>query len=233
MNIPKSQLYRYLVSLCRSGFLEKGKDLRYTLGDELISIGILAMKKADIQIKAQPYIEKLNEKLDETIALSIWIKNRGPMFISWKESKKPININIRDGSVVPLTTSATGNIFAAFYPEEKTKSFIDRELAKNGMSPEAFKSLISTVKDNGYAYTDTYLPGITAISAPIFGENRELSAALTVIGISGVMDIPNITKELLKTAEELSSGFYLKAHHYNDDQRNAFSHSMRSFLLTD
>jgi DNA-binding IclR family transcriptional regulator len=206
-NIPKSPLYRYLVSLCRSGFLEKGKDLRYTLGDELISIGILAMKKVDIQVKAQPYIEKLNEKLDKTIALSIWIKNRGPMFISWKESEKPININIRDGSIVSLTTSAAGNVFAAFYPEEEIKPFIDRELAENGMKRETFDSLIAAVKEKGYAYTDTYLPGITAVSAPIFGENKKLIAALNVIGISGVMDVPVVIEELLKTAEQLSSDF--------------------------
>ncbi|KZN95527.1 MULTISPECIES: IclR family transcriptional regulator [Aeribacillus] len=206
-NMPKSQIYRYLVSLCRIGFLKKGSDLRYALGDELISIGIRAMENVDIHIKAQPFIKQLNKTLDETIALAIWIENEGPIFISWEESSKLIKINVRVGSIVPLTTSATGNIFAAFYPETKTKDLIDRELSKNQMNQKQLEETLSTIKKEGYAYTQSYLPGITAISAPIFGPNKELVAALTVIGLSGVIDISEnsiYTKELLKTAKEIS-----------------------------
>ncbi|OMP66499.1 IclR family transcriptional regulator [Domibacillus epiphyticus] len=207
-DMPKSQIYRYLISLCRIGFLEKGPDLRYSLGNELTSIGLHAMKKVDIRVKALPYIKKLNELLDETVALAIWIEKEGPIFITWEESRKPININVRIGSVVPLATSATGNVFAAFYPPEKTKELIDRELRNNHMERSALDSLLSTVKKDQYAYTESHLPGITAISAPVFDQKKDLVAALSIIGLSGVLDSSKnsiATTQLLKTAEELSS----------------------------
>ncbi|OLN21139.1 hypothetical protein BTO30_16510 [Domibacillus antri] len=207
-DMPKSQLYRYLISLCRIGFLEKGPDLRYSLGNELTSIGLHAMKKVDIRVKALPYIKKLNELLDDTVALAIWIEKEGPIFISWEESRKPININVRIGSVVPLTTSATGNIFAAFYPPEKTKELIDRELGSDQTERAALESLLTNVKKDKYAYTETHLPGITAISAPVFDQKNDLVASLSVIVLNGVLDSSKhsfATTELIKTAEELSS----------------------------
>lgn len=206
-DMPKSQLYRYLVSLCRIGFLQKGEDLRYSLGNELVAIGLHALKKIDIQTKALPYIKRLNQTLDETVALAVWINHEGPTFISWEESKKPININVRVGSIVPLTNNATGNIFAAFLSESQTEELIREELMKNYEDESTFKKLIGEARVNGYATTTSYLPGISAISAPVFDQQSHLVAAITVIGLTGNMDISKdskLTKELLNTAGELS-----------------------------
>lgn len=205
--MPKSQLYRYLISLCRIGFLEKGEDLRYSLGNELAAIGLHALKKIDIQAKALPYIKRLNETLDETVALAIWINREGPTFVSWEESKKAININVRIGSIVPLTNNATGNIFAAFYPRSKTEDLIKKELEKKYVDEDTFNMLINKARKNGYATTIKYLPGISAISVPVFDQQQNLVAAITVVGLTGSMDISEdskLTKELLKTADELS-----------------------------
>ncbi|MGJ9386087.1 IclR family transcriptional regulator [Salipaludibacillus sp. CF4.18] len=207
-DIPKSQLYRYLISLCRIGFLEKSEDLRYSLGSELTLIGLRGMEKVDIRIKALPYIKRLNDLLDETVSLAIWVENEGPIFISWEESKKPINVNVRVGSAVPLTNSATGRIFAAYYPKEKTQSFINDEIKKHSIVLDEYNDTIIAVKKYGYAFTDQYIPGITAISAPIFDQKNELVAAISIIGLSGVLDISpdsHLTEEVLKTARELSN----------------------------
>lgn len=206
--MPKSQLYRYLISLCRIGFLEKNDDLRYSLGSELTLIGIRSLGNYDIRTKAQSYIKQLNELLDETVALSIWLDNAGPIFITWEESKKTFNINVRVGSSSPLSITATGNIFAAYFPKEKTESFINSELEELPINQSEYNQLIANVKETGYAFTTSYIPGITAIAAPVFDQKNELVAALSVIGLSEVLDISsdsNVTKELKRTAKELSN----------------------------
>ena len=43
--MPKGQLYRYLISLCKVGALQKDPDLRYSLGKEMLTMGVLAMQK--------------------------------------------------------------------------------------------------------------------------------------------------------------------------------------------
>ena len=73
--------------------------------------------------------------------MAIWVEEEGPLFIEWKESKKPINVNVRAGSLVHLTTTATGHIFTAFLPEEKTRNIIQKEIEDNQIEPSELKSL--------------------------------------------------------------------------------------------
>lgn len=206
-NMPKGQLYRYLISLCKVGALEKDTDLRYSLGKEILTMGIFAMQKTDITGKAFPYIKKLNEQLNETVALAIWVEDEGPLIVEWEESKKPINLNIRPGTLVELTTTATGRIFTAYLPEEKTRNIIQKELEENLIDQLKLESIIEFVKKEKYAYTSEYLSGISAIAAPIFDYKKELIASLYIVGLTEQLDISkdsNAVSELLKTARELS-----------------------------
>ena len=206
-NMSKGQLYRYLISLCKVGALEKDTNLRYSLGKEMLTIGTLAMQKTDIKKDAFPYIRKLNELLNETIALAIWVENGGPLIVEWEESKKPIKVNVSPGSVVELTTTAIGRIFAAFLPEEKTKRIIQKELEENLIEPSKLESIIAFVKKEKYAYTTEYISGITAIAAPVFDYKKELVASLYVVGVTDALDISRdsiAVSELLNSATELS-----------------------------
>jgi DNA-binding IclR family transcriptional regulator len=206
-NMPKSQLYRYLISLCKVGALQKGVDLRYSLGREILTMGIFAVQKTDITVKAFPYIKKLNEQLNETVSLAIWVEEEGPLVVEWVESNKPFNINVRTGSLVDLTTSATGCLFATFLSEEKTRNLIQKELEQRSIDQLKFESRIAFAKKESYVYTTEYLKGITAIAAPVFDYKKELVATIFVVGLTGVLDYSKDSaevKELLKTARQLS-----------------------------
>lgn len=206
-NMSKGQLYRYLISLCKVGALKKDTDLRYSLGQEMLTMGLLTMQKTDIRMKALPYINELNEILNETIALAIWAEDRGPLIVEWAESKKHINLNINTGSLIELTTTAIGRIFTAFLPEEQTKNIMQKELEKNLIEQSELKSIIEFVKKEKYAYTTKYIPGITAVAAPIFDYKRNLVASIYIVGITETINISKdseIVSKLLKTARELS-----------------------------
>ncbi len=206
-SMPKGQLYRYLISLCKVGALEKDSDLRYSLGKEMLTMGVFAMQKTDITAKAFPYIKRLNELLNETVALAIWVDDKGPLIVEWEESKKPINLNIRPGTLVKLTTTATGRIFTAYLPEEKTRNMIQKELEENLIEQSTLESIIAFVKKEKYAYTSEYLSGISAIAAPVFDYKKELIASIYIVGVTEALDISKdstAVKELLITARELS-----------------------------
>lgn len=206
-NMPKGQLYRYLISLCKVGALEKDSDLRYSLGKEMVTMGVFAMQKTDITAKAFPYIKKLNERLNETVALAIWVEDEGPLIVEWEESKKPINLNIRPGTLVELTTTAAGRIFATYLPEENTGTIIQKELEKKLIDQAKLESILAFVKKENYAYTSEYLSGISAIAAPVFDYKKELIAVLYIVGLTEALDISKestAVRELIKTARELS-----------------------------
>lgn len=206
-DMSKGQLYRYLISLCKVGALEKDSNLRYSLGKEMLTMGLFAMQKTDVIVKALTYMKKLSEHLNETVALATWVEEEGPLIVEWIESNKHVNLNVRAGSLVELTTTAIGRIFAAFLPEEKTKGLIEKELEMNLIQRSQLESILNFVKKEKYAYTTDYLPGITAIAAPVFDYKKELIASIYIVGFTETLDVSKdsiAVKKLLKTARELS-----------------------------
>lgn len=196
----KSKLHRYLTSFIKTGILEKSQDAKYTLGTELILLGLKASQKLSIQDIAAPHLMDIKEILNETAALAIWGEN-GPFFVRWEENNRPINIGIKSGSQVSLTTSATGRVFAAFLPDKKTENKINQELESFSITQEQFQKIIQITKSDGYSYVNsTYLPGISAIACPIFDSSSNLVAALTVVGLESTLDTSDTSKaiELLK-----------------------------------
>jgi len=187
-NIPKGKLHRYLTSFTRSGFLHKRSDLKYCLGMDLILLGLKASEQLDIQDICLPYLINLKEFLNETVALAIWGEN-GPFFLRWEASNRAVNLGIKAGSQVSVTESAPGKLFAAYLPKERTKQLIQKELKEAGKNSALFFEELQEIKYRGFSVTTgTVLPGITAVSCPVFDVNGDISAALTVVSMVGVLD---------------------------------------------
>ncbi|NTZ18074.1 IclR family transcriptional regulator [Paenibacillus sp. JMULE4] len=187
--MSKSKLHRYLTSFCRCGFLAKQDDLRYSLGTELILLGLKTSEKLDVKEISGPYLTALRERLNETVALAIWGEN-GPFFLRWEESNRAVNLGIRAGSQVSVTRSAPGKLFAAYLPQSRTLELVKRELPNGELEQAAFYNEMEEVKRKGYAVTQgTLIPGISAISCPVFGQNGEIIAAITVVGLIDTLDV--------------------------------------------
>ncbi len=199
--MSKSKLHRYLTSFCRSGFLKKQEDLRYSLGIELILLGLKTSEKIDVKEIAAPYLTALRESLNETVALAIWGEN-GPYFLRWEASNRAINLGIKAGSQVSITRSAPGKLFVAFLPTERTQDMVKRELENDDLKQYAFYSDIVEIKRKGFSVTDgTLIPGISGISCPVFGQNGEIIAAITVIGLIGALDV-SMESETIRMIKE-------------------------------
>ncbi|HBH33683.1 MAG TPA: IclR family transcriptional regulator, partial [Psychrobacter sp.] len=127
-----------------------------------------------------------------------WFKE-GPVVIHSVESDTPVSIITRIGSRMPLTTSATGRLFASMHNENRIKSLANAEwLASNADTDidhkwELYEQMLANIRSQSYAtVTGDMLMGISAISLPIHevpvatdsGQQVDLSTeyAMTVIG---------------------------------------------------
>ena len=92
--------------------------------------------------------------------------------------------------------------------EEKTRNIIQKQIEDNQIESSELESIITFVKKEKYAYTNSYLLGITAIAAPVFFDyKKELVASIYIVGVTKGMDISRdsiVIRELLKHAQELS-----------------------------
>jgi DNA-binding IclR family transcriptional regulator len=202
--ISKSKLHRYLTSFSRSGILQKNADLKYTLGIDLILLGIKASEQFDIQSICHPYLIQLKEDLNETAALAIW-GEQGPFFIQWEAGNRAVNLGIKTGSQVSVTESAPGKLFAAYLPKERTQQLIDRELSERGIEMDSLTDELKDIRQKGYCVsTDSLVPGITAVSCPALDINGNIAAALTVVFMTGALDT-SATSEFIQLLQQKGS----------------------------
>ncbi|ARP98013.1 IclR family transcriptional regulator [Pseudorhodoplanes sinuspersici] len=211
--VPPAKAHRYLVSLMRSGFVERDSKNRYVVGPEALRIGLIALARIDVVEVADAELKLLRDKIQGALLLAIWGAS-GPTIVRWIESTRDVTVNVRAGSNMPLLRSATGQIFAAYLPESIVWPHIDREIDEMkrrklaAPSPSEVRRRLEKVRTVGLAHTGgEMLPGVLALAAPLFNNQHELVGAIAALGPNGFFDDSidgENAHELLYTAQAIS-----------------------------
>jgi DNA-binding IclR family transcriptional regulator len=195
--MPAAKAHRYLVSFMRMGLVEQDANSgRYDLGGFSLELGLASLARIDPVRLAAPILDDLCERLGETVALAMW-GNHGATCVRWIEAGGPITVTLRPGVVLPLTTSATGLAFAAFYRSPYMKKQLDSELRAAAVSTHTPLSTLSRnleiqieeIRSHGISRSSgSLLPGINGFCAPVFDHTGRMCAAITSLGTIGHFD---------------------------------------------
>lgn len=209
-----SKVHRYLVSLIRTGLVEQDSmSLRYDLGPFALNAGLVALNRLDRVRQGMTVIGQLRDEINQTTALAVW-GDRGPVIVRWERPRRPITVNVITGTALGLLTTAVGRVFAAWMPKKIVAPLIDEEL-KGGKLPPDLKSkvavdeLLAKVRLQGYATIQGLhaVPGVEAAAVPVFNFKNEITMALLVVGVQGMLDLSPVG-EMVPTlshfADELS-----------------------------
>jgi DNA-binding IclR family transcriptional regulator len=159
-------------------------------------MGLAALMQLDCMKLALPAAHALAREAGHTVALAV-AGSHGPTVVHIVESRIPIHLNLRKGSVMSLWGSATGRVFATWLPAEQVERLSRRELsdpdvvgaARGPGSAAQRKALLSTVRRDGLARIEgQLLPGVHALSAPVFDHTGALVMAITLLGPAAVFD---------------------------------------------
>jgi DNA-binding IclR family transcriptional regulator len=193
--MSRTKAYRYLVSLERSGFVEREPATsRYVLGARSLHVGLAALAEVDFVRIASGALPELCQDLQQTVFLSIWT-DQGPTIVRWEDAGQQITVNVRVGSRMPLLSSATGEVFGAFLPTAITKKLVEKEI-RSGLAREQgirtwgdAEKLFHEVRKVGLGRAlGRMLPGIEALSVPVFEFQGNLAGAITCLGLRGGFD---------------------------------------------
>jgi DNA-binding IclR family transcriptional regulator len=195
MNPAKA--HRYLVSFQRLGMVAQDPvGGRYDLGPFALQLGLAGLNRLDPVKKARPILSQLRDEIEQTVGIAVW-GNHGPTIVHWEESSHPVTVSLRLGDVMPMLNSATGRLFGAYLPRRQTLPLIERELRERQQDevPELprtladYDAVCAEVRAHGAArIRGGVLPGINAISMPVFDANGHVSMALIVLGAQSVFD---------------------------------------------
>ncbi len=208
-----SKAHRYLVSYARVGLVQQEPESgHYDLGPLSLQLGFAALRRMDAVSVAMPMLRELSALLNQTVALAVWA-NHGATIVRWLGADAPVTATLRVGSVMPLTRSATGLVFAANLPESCWLPRVIQELKDNrrgGLMPRTLAELsprLAEIRSAGCAETRGFIPGITGMAAPSFGEGAEIALAVVALGHSASFDpqASKIREALVDRARRIST----------------------------
>ncbi len=194
VGMPTAKIHRYLSSLINTGMVtQTHRSGAYDLGGFAIQLGLAALSRQNQINRAADAMEELAQVSRATVLLAVW-GNHGPTIIRWERSENFVVTALGLGTTFPLLTSATGMIFTAFLPRRITKTLIakEREHAKRiGTIPQfpdsakELRSMTDLVASRGFAAVDGgFIPGLSALAAPVLNIQGEIEASLSLISTS-------------------------------------------------
>ena len=213
-DMPAAKAHAYLVSFCKLGLMEQDAVTgRYDLGPLALQLGLVSLNRLDAVKIATAEMGGLSQRTGQSTAIAVW-GNYGPTIVRFEQSVRPIHVNMRTGTVMALTQTATGNVFAAYvssaaidaalmatFPDSVQRNAAKKTLAS--LAPE-----FAQVRRRGLARAQgNPVPGINAFSAPVFDHSGDIALAVTVLGSAAEFDASwgsEIAKQVKATARSIS-----------------------------
>ena len=170
-----AKCHRYLVSLIRKNYARQLSDGRYGLGvrvNALAALGHTGFNQNNILERLTHIANEIKDTLNCGVQIAKWF-SEGPIIIQSVEPDSPISIITRIGSRMPLTTSATGQLFASYQPDAVIEPLVIVEWQTDNQVAIAekwrnFSQLQAKIRTQGYAtVTGDMLMGINAITIPV------------------------------------------------------------------
>ena len=215
-DMPPSKAHRYLVSLIRTGLIEQDPiTSRYKLGPFSLDIGLVALDRLDRVRLGLSAISDLRDRINETVGLAVW-GDHGPVIVRWERPQRAVTVNVVTGTSLPLLSSASGRVFAAWLPKSQTAEQISKELKSRTRSSSLntrseVDLMLAKIRADGVApVTQHYVfDGVQAVAAPVFNFKNQITMSISVVGVEGMSDLSvnsPVIDELKKAAATLSWG---------------------------
>ncbi|MDQ0184503.1 IclR family transcriptional regulator [Cytobacillus kochii] len=184
LGYPKSTVFRILNALEEFDYIERNKDThRYSLGVNFFRLGSIVQSQLDFRHVAIPIMKKMVEETSETVELNIK-DDLNRVCVEKVDSPQDVRNFVRIGERKPLHLGASGKVLIAFEKETDREKTLDNLAMQNSLIPiQALREELNQINQRGFCVTKgERVPGSFAIAAPIFDQNKEMVASLTIAG---------------------------------------------------
>lgn len=189
--LAPAQCHAYLTSLRRVGLVDQESPSgRYCMGPFAMHLGIGWLRSSPLPATAIAALKKLSDETGILSLIAVWGRG-GPTIVHINEGAATAALNLRQGTLYSVTGTATGRVFAAFLDPAITKAWIESELTGSRtrktlghiLTRPEFAAALQATKKLGYSIANEVpIPGINAISVPVFDSNGHFELVASLVG---------------------------------------------------
>lgn len=206
--VPKVRVFRFLRTLLQMGYvLQDPETDRYRLSFRLFHLGQAVAEQIDILREARPIMAELSARTRFTVSLS-QVEPTGMRILEMVRSPQPVEIVTRPGALLDFHASAQGKIALAWGKASIGTLPLRSWTSDTVTTADRVLAGLAAIRAQGWAEApNETLPGVTAVSAPVFDMSGALAATLTIAGPTQFIDSPprpELVTELLAAARNLS-----------------------------
>ena len=214
VKLPKPTVHRITTLLEREGLLYKDSlTRRYSLGTALHDFCLRAIQSAPAHRDRQLLLQRLSEKLGETINLGV-LSGREVIYLERVESSWPLRMDFKPGSRVPLHCTAIGKLLLGFAPRRRRERLLDlvplEAYTKNTRTePAVLLRELLEIRRRGYSEdNEEFLVGVCCLAVPVKDRRGRTVAGLAVSAPSARFSLERARSylpDLQACAEQLSA----------------------------
>ena len=190
VGLSASTTGRIMSGLKKLGLLSQNPETRiYSLGAAVMAWAGVYTATLDVRNTALPAVDQLHRDTQETISLYI-LQGTERVCVERRESPHTVRLVTRIGRRLPLYAGSAGKVFLAFLSPERTREILDNSTLKpftpnTIVDRSLMEAELEAVRRQGYALsTGEWQREASGIAAPVFNQDREIVAALTISGPS-------------------------------------------------
>ena len=205
LGTSKATAHRYTKALRAADLLRYDERTSlFSLGPQVLTLAAAARAGLPIVAAAEPFMESLLKRVDETVVLSVWDGESAIVVRSLDNTARSIRISVIAGARLDPLHSAQGRVFSSFLQPEQVPGLARALRRDPGLAAE-----LETVREHGgLSLNSPDVNGLRTIAAPIF-EGSSIIATMAIVGTTASVsdELTNpMAQALLETTRELSSG---------------------------
>jgi DNA-binding IclR family transcriptional regulator len=163
--LPRATAHRLAMALARHGLVGRSDDGRFVLGVRLIGLGRAAAEALPLRTVARPILEALRDQTGESVQLYV-AEADGRRCVLSLQSPHGLRWIVPEGALLPLDRGSAGRVLRAGAPAGE--SVANRQLEGG------FHDWVASVEERE--------AGVASVSAPVFGPDGTIIAAVSVSG---------------------------------------------------
>ncbi len=199
--LPQPTVWRLCKTLEQEGYLvAEAGGTRFAPGLAVLTLGYAALGRLDLAELTRPRLQAIADRFHGASGMTTRERFSILILVRCEGSDAYLNLNLRAGSEVPISTSASGWAYLAALRRRQPDAWRRAE--------KPFRKAVEGYAKTGYVVNvDTFFNGLTTVAVPFGGpdENRlyvlYCSCLTTVLGTEKLRRA--LGRELLDTAQKL------------------------------